>query len=94
MIHARFYSAESDDERYEKSAAVNAFNRYCGGGGSSSLWSSIVFSISSTSDVVHCWIFTSDIFIPNDPIPSYDMVNLENDSMLGIGGEDTNIDKG
>ena len=37
LIHARFYSAESDDERYEKSAAVNAFNRYCGGGGSSSL---------------------------------------------------------
>ena len=35
----------------------------------------------------------SYLFLPNDPIPSDDMVDQDNDSMLGIGGENTSIDE-
>ena len=34
------------------------------------------------------------MFLPNDPLPSDDMVDLDNDSMLGNEGEDTKIDEG
>ena len=33
-------------------------------------------------------------FLPNDPLYSDDMMDLDNDSMLGIGGGDTNIYEG
>ena len=52
LSHARLYLSESDDERYENSAAANTFNISCGGGGSSSSLSDITVSILATSDVV------------------------------------------
>ena len=54
LIHARLYLAESDDERDEKSSAVNTFNISCGDGGSSSSLSYISVSVLATSNVVHC----------------------------------------
>ena len=33
-------------------------------------------------------------FLPNDLLSSDDMVDLDNDSMLVIGGGDTHIDEG
>ena len=36
----------------------------------------------------------SDQVLKNDPLSSDDMVDRGNDSMLVIGGEDTNIDDG
>ena len=94
LVHARLYSAESDDERDNKSAAEKKFDRSCGDGGYSSSLSSIFVSVSDTSDVVRCWILTSDIFITNYPLPSDDLVDWNNDSMLGIGGVYTIIDEG
>ena len=94
LIHVRLYLAESYDEWDDKYAAENAFYISCGGEGSSSLLSSITVSVSTNFDVICCWIFTSDMFLPNDPLPSDDMFDWDNDSMLGIGGGDTNIDEG
>ena len=54
VVHARLYSAESDDERDNKSAAENKFDRSCGDGGYSSSLSSIFVSVSDNSDVVRC----------------------------------------
>ena len=48
----------------------------------------------ATSDVVGSLIFMSVRFLPYDPLPSDDMVDWDNGSMLGIGGEDTNIYEG
>ena len=48
--------------------------------------------VSDTSNVAGFWIFTSVWFLPNDPLSSDDIVDWDNDSMLGIGGGDTNID--
>ena len=92
LSHALLYLSESNNEQNNKSADVNKFNIFCGDGGSSSSLSAISVSVSPTYDVVCCWIFTSDIFLPNDPLPSDDMVDWENDSMLVIGGGYINID--
>ena len=91
LSHTHLYLAESDDERDDKSAAANTFNISCGGGGSSSSLSDITVSVLDTSDGVSCWILTSDIFLPNDPLPSDNMVDWDNDSILGIEGGDINI---
>ena len=94
LIHARLYLSESDDERDDKSAAANKFYISCGGGGSRSLLSAITVSVSATSDIFSCWIFTSYMFLTNDPLHSDDIVDWDNDSMLGIGGGDTKIYEG
>ena len=94
MIHLRVYLAESDDKQDDKSDAAKTLYISCGGGGSSSSLSSITITVSANSDVVGCWIFMSYLFLPNDPLPSDDVVDWDNDSMLGIGGGDTNIDEG
>ena len=96
LIHARLYLFESDDEQDNKSSAAKklVISCGCGGGGSSSSLSAINVSVSATSGVVSCWIFTSDLFLPNDPLSSDDMVDWDNHLMLGIGGGDTNIDEG
>ena len=91
LSYANLYLAESDDERYDKSAATNTFYIFCGSGGSISSLSAIIVSVSATSNVVRCWILTSALFLPNYPLPSDDMVDWDNDSMLGIGGGDTHI---
>ena len=54
LRHARLYSAESNDERDDKSAAAKKFDRSCGDGGSSSSLSAITVSVLATSDVVRC----------------------------------------
>ena len=54
LRHARLYLAESDDERDDKSAAANKFDRSCGDGGSSFSLSAITVSLLDTSDVVCC----------------------------------------
>ena len=66
----------------------------CDGGGSSYSLSDITVSVWATSGVVFCLIFLLYMFIPNDPISSDDMVDWDNDSMLGIGGGGTNIEEG
>ena len=90
LSYARLYLAESDDERDDKSATENTFYISCGGGGSSPSLSSITVSIKANSYVVCCWIFMSYMFLPTDPLPSDDMVDWDNYSVLGIGGGDTN----
>ena len=52
--HAHLYSAESDDEQDDKSAAVNTFDISCGGGGSSSSLSAITVSVSANSEILFC----------------------------------------
>ena len=94
LIHARLYIAESDDEWDNKSSAANTFNISCGGRGSRYSLKSITVSVSANSYVVCCWIFTSAWFLLNDPLPSDDKLDWDNDSMLGIEGGDTNIDEG
>ena len=94
LSHARLYLSESDDERDDKSSAEKIFYISCGGGGSSSSLSAITVSVSDTLDLFRFLIFTSDLFLQNDPLTSDDMVDLDNDSMLGIGGGNTNIDEG
>ena len=93
LSHARLYLTESDDERDDTSAAANTFDTYCGGGEYSSSLSATTVSVSATYNVVDFWIFTSAQFIPNYALSSDDMVDWDNDSMLGIGGGDTNIDE-
>ena len=93
-IHASLYWSESDDERDKNSSAANTFDIFCGDVGSSSSLSAITIYVSSTSNVYRCWIFTSSLFLPNDPPPSDDMVDWDNYSMLRIGGGDTKIDEG
>ena len=66
-------------------------DRSCGDGGSRSVLKAITVSVSDNSDVVGCWIFISARFLPNDLLSSDDMVDIDNDSMLGIGVGDTNI---
>ena len=92
LIHARLYLSQSDDEIDDKSAATNTFDISYGGGGYSSSLSAITISVLTTSDIVCCWIFTSTRFLPNYPLSSDDMVDLDNDPMLGIEGGDTKID--
>ena len=92
LSHARLYLAESNDEEDNKSATENRWYISCGGGWYSSSLSAITVSTLDTSDVFCCWIFTSDMFLPNDPLPSDDIVDWDNYSMLGIGGGYTNID--
>ena len=94
LIHAHLYLAESDDEQYNKYTTANIFYISCGGGGSSSSLSSIDVSLLATSDVFCCWILTSYLFIPNDPLPSNYMLDWYNALILVIGGGDTNIDEG
>ena len=94
LSHACLYLSESDDEQDEKSAAENTSDISYGGGISSSSLSAIAVSVLATSDVFCCCIFTSDRFLPNDSLSSDDMVDWDNDSMLGIGGGDTNINEG
>ena len=93
MRHGHIYLVESDDEQDDNYAAANTFNISCDDGSSCYSLSAINFSVSATSDVVWCWIFTSALFIPNDPLSSDDMVDWENYSMLGIGSGDTNNDE-
>ena len=94
LSHARLYLAKSDDEWDDKSAAANTFNVSCGVGGSSPSLSATNIYLSATSDVVCCWIFMSDRFLPNYLLSSDDTVDWYNASMLGIGSVDTNIDEG
>ena len=94
LIHAHLYLAESDNERDDNSAAANTFDIYCGGGRYRSSLSAITVSLLVTSGVVCCWIFMSAQFLPNDPLSIDDMMNWDNYTMLGIGGEDTNFDEG
>ena len=75
LSHAHLCLAESDDERDDKSAAANTFDISCGSGGSSSSLSAITVSVSATSDVFCCLIFTSAWFPPNDPLSSDDMMD-------------------
>ena len=93
LIHAHLYLSESDYERDNKSDAAKIFDRSCGAWGYISSLSAIFVSVSAASNVVCCWIFTSYLFIPNDPLYSDDMVDRYNYSMLVIGGGDTNIDE-
>ena len=92
MCHARLYLAEPYDEQDDNSTSANTFDIFCVGGGSSSSLSDITVSVLATSDLVFCWILTSDGFLSNDPLSSDDMMDWDNDSMLGIGGRDKNID--
>ena len=94
LCHARLYLAVSYDDWDEKSAAANTFDISCGGGVYISSLLPITNSLLATSDVVGYWLFPSARFLSNDPLSSDDMVDLENDSMLGIGGGDTNVDEG
>ena len=94
MSHTCLYLSESDDEQDDKSSAENTFDISCGGGGYSSSLSATTVSVSDNSGVVCCLIFTSAQFLPNDPLSSDDMVDLDNDLMLGIGGGDTKIYEG
>ena len=94
LSHAHLYLSESDDEQDDKSAAANKLYISCGGRGSSSSLSSIAVSVSATSDVVRCWIFTSYLCLPNYTLPSDYMIDWDNDSMLGIRGGDTKIYEG
>ena len=94
LSHAHLYLSESDDELDDKSAAANTLYISCGGGRSISSLSDITVSVSATSNVFCCWIFTSYRFLPNDPLSSDDMVEWDNYSMLIIGGGDKNIYKG
>ena len=91
LSHAHLYLADSDDEWDDKSAAANTFDISCGGVVSRSSLKAIAVYVLATSDSVCCWIFTSDRFLPNDPLSSDDMVDWDNGSMLGIEGGDTNI---
>ena len=75
LSHARLYLAESDGKLDDKSAAANIFYISCGDGGCSSSMSAITVSVSATSNVVCCLIFTSALFLPNDSLPSDDMVD-------------------
>ena len=54
LIHACLYSAESDDERDNKSTAANTSDQSCDDGGSRSSLSAIVVFVSATSDLVCC----------------------------------------
>ena len=82
LSHTCLYLAESDDEQDNKFDAAKKFYISCGDWGSSPSLSFITVSVLSTSDVVCCWIFVSDLFRPNNPISSDDMVDWDNDSML------------
>ena len=93
LIHARLYLSESDNEQDGKSAVSKKSIHPVVVEDLSSL-SAINVSVLDTSNVVCCLIFTSDRFLPNDPLSSDDMVDRDNDSMLGIGGGDTNIYEG
>ena len=84
MRHARLYLAESDYERDDKSAVVNTFYISCGGGGSISSLSAIIVSVLDTSDVVYFWILISSRFPQNYPLSNDDLVDWDNDSMLGV----------
>ena len=75
LIHEHLYLAESDDKRDNKFAAADTLYISCHGGGYSSSLSAITVSVSATSDAVICLIFTSDLFLPNDPLLIYDMVD-------------------
>ena len=73
--NACLYLSESYDELDDKSAAVNTFDISYAGGGSISLLSDITVSLSSTSGVACCLIFTSYLFLPKYPIPNNYMVD-------------------
>ena len=75
LIHARIYLAESDDEQDNSSPAANILYISCGGGGYSSSLSSITVYVSSTSNIVCCLIYTSYLFLPNDPLTIDDMID-------------------
>ena len=94
MRHAHLYLSESDDEQDSKSAAAKKFYVSCGGGGSSSSLSATTVSVSAIYDLVCYLIFMSYLLPSNDSLPSDDMVDWDNISMLGIGDGDTNIDEG
>ena len=79
MSHARLYLAESDDEQDNKYATANTFDRSCGDGWSSPSLLAITVSVSATSDVSCCWIFTSDLYLPNDRLTSDYMIDWDND---------------
>ena len=94
LRYANLYLAESDDEGDIKSFAANIFHISCVVVGYSySLWA-ITVSISATSDVVFCWIFTSALFLTNYTLSNDYMVYWDKYSMLGIGSGYTNIDEG
>ena len=84
--HAPLYLSESDDEQDYKYAAAKTLYISYGGGGSSSSLSAINVSVLDTSNLVRCWMFISDLFLPNDSLTSDDIVDRDNDSTLGIGG--------
>ena len=93
LCHARLYLTVSYGDLDDNSAAANTFDISCGGGVYISSLPAITVSVLATSDVVGCWIFPSDRFLPNDPLSSDYMVDLENDSMLVIGVVETNLDE-
>ena len=84
MGHARLYLAGLDDERDSKSAAANKFDISYGGGGSSSSLSVITVFVLATFNVFYCFILTSARCLPNDLLTSDDIMDRDNDSMLGI----------
>ena len=94
LCHACLYLTVSYDDWDNKSAAANTFDILCGVGVSISSLLTITVSVFATSDVVGCWLFPSAWFLSNDPLSSDDIVDRENDSMLGIGGGETNVDEG
>ena len=94
LCHARFYLTISYDDWDNKSAAANTFNIYCGGVVSIYSLPAIAVSVLATYDVVGCLLFPPAWFLSNYPLSSDDIVDWENDSMLGIGGGETNVDEG
>ena len=94
LYHARLYLTELYDDWDDKSAAANTFDILCGGGGDISSLQPITVYLFATYDVVCCCILPSAWFLSYDPLSSDDMVDWDNDSMLGIGDLDTNINEG
>ena len=92
LSYVFLYLVESDGEKDDNSAAANTFYISCGGGVSISSLLAITVSVSTTSNLFRFWIFTSYLFIPTYSLPSDDIVDWDNDSILVIEGGDTNID--
>ena len=94
LCHARLYLTVSYDDWDNKSSAANTFDISCGGGVFISSLPAITVYVLATYDVVGCLLFPSAWVLSNDPLSSDDMVDWENDSMLGIGGGETNVYEG
>ena len=93
-VPCTFYFTISCDDWDDKSATANTFVISCGGKSYIYSLPFVTVSVLSTSNVVGCWISPSARFLSHDPLSSDDILDWENDSMLGIGGVETNVDEG